>query len=89
DFVKKDPYLEPHKHKIVSRLRKAYEKEMELTGAGKLGDFANGHHYYGLHRTKEGWVLREWAPNATSIFLIGDFNQWKVDDAFKLQAKGQ
>lgn len=88
DFVRKDPYLEPHKHKIVSRLRRAYEKEMELTGGGKLGDFANGHHYFGLHRKADGWVLREWAPNATCIYLIGDFSQWKIEETFKLQSIG-
>ena len=88
DFVKKDPFLEPHKNKIVSRLRKAYDKEMELTHGGKLGDFANGYHYFGLHRQTGGWVLREWAPNATCIYLIGDFSNWKLDESFKLQSLG-
>ncbi|MEE4177552.1 MAG: alpha amylase C-terminal domain-containing protein [Bacteroides sp.] len=88
DFVKKDPFLEPHKYKIVSRLRKAYQKEKELTGEGKLGDFANGYNYFGLHRTPEGWVLREWAPNASCIYLIGDFTQWKLEESYKLQPIG-
>ncbi len=88
DFVKKDPYLAPHTHKIVGRLRKAYEKEMELSAGGRLTDFANGHNYFGLHRHEGGWVLREWAPNATCIFLVGEFSNWRLEEEFKLQPQG-
>jgi hypothetical protein len=28
-----------------------------------LSDFADGYDYYGLHKVKDGWVFREWAPN--------------------------
>ena len=27
----------------------------------QLWTFANGHEYFGIHRTSEGWVYREWA----------------------------
>lgn len=49
----------------------------------KLTDFANGHKYYGLHKTTRGWVFREWAPNATAIYLVGDFNNWEENDKYK------
>ena len=49
----------------------------ELAGKGTLSDFADGYLYFGLHRTPRQWVLREWAPNATEIYLIGTFNDWK------------
>jgi len=49
-----------------------------------LSDFATGHLYFGLHRTEIGWVMREWAPNATSIYLIGDFNGWQKNDSWSL-----
>ncbi len=88
DFVKKDPFLAPHTHKIVGRLRKAYEKEMQLTGVGRLTDFANGHNYFGLHRQQGGWVLREWAPNATGIYLVGDFSNWRLQEEFKMHPLG-
>ena len=46
--------------------------------------FANAHNYFGLHKTKTGWIFREWAPNATAIYMIGTFNDWKESDDFKL-----
>ncbi len=42
----------------------------------KLSDFAIGHHYFGLHRDGNSWVMREWAPNATAVFVIGEFSAW-------------
>ena len=41
-----------------------------------LNDFANAHNYYGFHRTKTGWIYREWAPSAYQLYLTGDFNGW-------------
>jgi 1,4-alpha-glucan branching enzyme len=49
-----------------------------------LTDFASGHEFFGLHRVPSGWVFREWAPNATSIFLVGDFSDWQEKSRFKL-----
>jgi len=43
-----------------------------------------GHYYYGLHRLKDSWVSREWAPNAKSIFIIGVFNDWKEKKEFMM-----
>ena len=41
-------------------------------------DLANGYEYFGFHRTKDGWVYREWAPAAQEMYLTGDFNGWDV-----------
>jgi len=55
-----------------------------------LADFAAGHEYFGLqpqgglHRQGDEWVLREWAPNATAITLIGTFSQWREDPALAM-----
>ena len=78
-IIKDDPWLEPFAPAIEGRHEDAVRKIAELTaGKGLLRDFANAHHYYGLHRTDEGgWVLREWAPNATEIYVIGQFNDWR------------
>ena len=72
-----DGYLAPYRDAIEGRSRRAFGRAAELTGGGKLSEWANAHHYFGLHRTGEGWVFREWAPNATSMWLIGDFSAWR------------
>lgn len=47
-----------------------------------MSNIANGYLYYGLHRYPDKWVLREWAPNALEIYLIGDFNNWQQRKEF-------
>ena len=79
-----DPYLKPFEAAIRGRSQHAFDRAGELT-AGKcsLADWASAHEYYGLHRTADGWVFREWAPNATSMWLVGDFSDWKIDPRFE------
>ena len=84
-LVKNDPYLEPYEEAIKGRHDHALWKLSQLTNGGKtsLTDFANGHNYYGLHKLSRGWVFREWAPNATDIYLIGDFNGWQETERYR------
>lgn len=76
-IVKNDEWLSPYEQAIQGRHDHALYKMNELAGKGTLSDFADGYLYFGLHRTPRQWVLREWAPNATKIYLIGTFNDWK------------
>lgn len=76
-IVKNDEWLSPFEQAIQGRHDHALYKMNELAGKGTLSDFADGYLYFGLHRTPRQWVLREWAPNATEIYLIGTFNDWK------------
>ena len=62
-----------------------WKNEKELVGKKTLSDFATGHMYFGLHRTDKGWTFREWAPNATEIYLVGDFNDWQEKPAFRMK----
>ncbi len=79
-----DEYLKPYEEAIRGRAEHARVKALELTGGSqKLSDWASAHEYYGLHKTREGWVFREWAPNATSMWLVGDFSGWKIDPHFE------
>ena len=88
-IIRHDPWLEPYSEAIKGRHEDAVRKETELVGkGGSLVDFANAHQYFGLHKTKTGWVFREWAPNATAIYLIGTFNDWKESDSYKLTSIG-
>ena len=50
-----------------------------------LTEFACGHEYFGLHFQKGEWVFREWAPNATAIYLIGDMSKWQESREFELK----
>jgi 1,4-alpha-glucan branching enzyme len=76
-FYNSDPWLKPYTGIINSRFNQSVGKEKMLAGEGTLCDFALGHYHYGLHRLKDHWIFREWAPNATQIFLTGTFNNWK------------
>ena len=86
-LLQADSWLEPYKEIIQRRLLKTDETRQKLTG-GKmsLADFASAHEYFGLHFANGQWVFREWAPNATAIFLIGDVTRWQEKDAFALNA---
>lgn len=90
NIIKNDPWLEPYSDAITGRHNFAIQKEKELVGKRTLDEFATGYLYFGLHLTPEGWVLREWAPNATAIYLVGDFNNWteSVEYKMKKQKKG-
>jgi 1,4-alpha-glucan branching enzyme len=83
-FYKSDPWLEPFTNVIDRRFAKCLLKEKLLIGNGSLSDFAMGHHYFGLHRTNDSWVFREWAPNATRIFMVGIFSGWKEKQEYSL-----
>ena len=85
-LIENDPWLEPFAPAIEGRYQRVLDKELELTG-GKMSltEFASGHMYFGLHRTRKGWVFREWAPNAKDIYLIGDFNNWQVKPEYRLK----
>ena len=54
-----------------------------------LPALASGHEYFGLHFRDGRWVLREWAPNATSIHLKGPFSDWRADSRFALRRQGE
>ncbi len=89
NILKNDPWLAPYASAIEGRHQDVQRKLKELTASsGTLSDFANAHKYFGLHRTKEGWVFREWAPNASAITLIGDFSGWKTLPEFRLRRVG-
>jgi 1,4-alpha-glucan branching enzyme len=84
-LIQNDKWLTPYARVILDRQSAAKAKKEELTKGKSLTDFATGYLWFGLHRTHEGWVLREWAPNASSLFLTGTFNDWKVEGRFEFK----
>lgn len=86
DLVKNDPWLEPYSGIISGRYQKTLQKEAILCGDDQnLFDFASGHLYFGMHRDKGNWIIREWAPNATAIFMVGPFNGWKESEDYAFE----
>ena len=82
-----DPWLAPYREAIEGRAAYAKRLAKRLAGRQTLSNWASAHEYYGLHKTSDGWTFREWAPNATAIWLVGDFSEWKVDGRFALARK--
>lgn len=87
NLIKHDPWLAPYSDAINGRYNYVLKKKKELTDNGKitLSDFASGHLYFGLHKTRNGWVIREWAPNAERIVLVGTFTEWKELPQYELK----
>ncbi|MFI3296882.1 MAG: alpha amylase C-terminal domain-containing protein [bacterium] len=86
-IVAEDPFLEPYETALLGRHNYALTKEKELLGDAhdNLSSFASGYLYFGMHNVKRSWVFREWAPNATAIYIIGEFNNWEKNEKYRLQ----
>jgi len=78
-----DEYLRPYESAIRGRADHAKARARELAGSQSLADWASAHEYFGLHKRNGKWSFREWAPNATSMWLVGDFSKWKIDPRFE------
>lgn len=85
ELVDIDPWLEPHKTAIKKRDQYIHKSTDKILGDSSLPDFALGFHHFGLHQSDKYWIFREWAPNATKIYLVGDFNNWQEEDEFALR----
>lgn len=72
-----NPQLSAFQGDIDLRMNLYQETKKRLLGDRmSLKDFANAHEYFGIHHVGQNWVYREWAPNATQLYLTGDFNDW-------------
>ena len=85
-LLETDSYLLPFSEQIKNRLERAEDTALRVTqGRMTLSEFASGHEYFGLHFRNNEWVFREWAPNATEIYLIGEMSEWKAEKEFALE----
>ncbi|MDR3227735.1 MAG: alpha amylase C-terminal domain-containing protein [Prevotellaceae bacterium] len=83
-----DPFLIPFERTINRRFEEMQKREKDITNGMSLSDFANGHLYFGLHNVDNSWIIREWAPNATNIYVVGEFSNWKPQQKYKLKNIG-
>jgi len=88
-----DPYLLTHADTISSRRLKciALGDKIKQVNRGGVTAFADYHKRFGLHfekKSKAGsWIFREWAPNASEIFILCDKTSWQKNTAFQLERK--
>lgn len=81
-----DPWLGPFRDSLRKRRQRVDAIRRRLIeNVESLTDAAGNHTYLGLHRVPDGWVFREWAPNARSIHLVGTFNAWEETPHHALQ----
>ena len=76
-LVVDDPWLEPYTDQIRRRMGRLDDRLTVIKkSAGSLLKFASWHHEMGIHfdPLAKHWTIREWAPAAKSISLIGGFN---------------
>lgn len=83
-----DEWLMPYRAQIDRRYEAITDAVSRMSSGGKISDAVNNHLYYGLHRSGDGWVFREWAPNAVRMYLVGEFNNWKRVPAYQLTPVG-
>ena len=84
-----DPWLEPFQKAIRKRYEQSMLKIRELAGLQPVNSVANNHLFYGVHRTPQAWVLREWAPHAKAIYLLYEANGWERHPEFAFKSVGQ
>jgi 1,4-alpha-glucan branching enzyme len=85
-----DPWLTPFSSQLGKRQNLYQSKLDDLRHRwGSLKDFASGHQFFGLHKTHSGWIFREWAPNATELYLVGGFSEWQPKAAYLLERQNE
>lgn len=77
DILHIDPMLTNYESDIQLRMDNYQRALSTLLKEGEsLGDFANGHLYFGFHKAEDCWYYREWAPASSQVYLTGDMNNW-------------
>lgn len=85
-LISKDSWLTPYRDQLIERYTFINKHRRRILGDRNISNFSLGHKYYGIHREDDGsWVFREWAPNATKIFLICGVTKWQDHNMFELK----
>ena len=86
-----DPHLSAYADIISSRRLKAtaIKEKISRENKGSLNSIADYHKIFGLHfdENKDSWIFREWAPNASEIFIACKKTSWQKNKNFQLQRK--
>lgn len=78
-IVEQDPWLKPVSQAVTERYLRFKGRLQELEqNYGSLKAFATADKLFGFNydSMRKGWWFREWAPGASQLFIMGDFNNW-------------
>ncbi len=78
-IVQDDPWLHPYVEEISGRIARFNNVLNEIKVNHKnLKNFSRAYKNLGINFSgkDKGWYYREWAPEAISLSLTGDFNNW-------------
>ncbi len=78
-LVLNDPWLEPYESDIIDRQQRFAEALRSIESDWEsLYDFGKAHERLGFcyDAKSNAWTYSEWAPRASALSLIGDFNDW-------------
>jgi len=71
-----DPGLKDFESDLTMHLERYQSAHARVTKEDTLSSAIHAHLYFGVHRTQDGWVIREWLPGADFAWVYGDFNGW-------------
>ncbi|RCH92382.1 alpha-1,4-glucan branching enzyme [Rhizopus stolonifer] len=75
-----DPWLSPFDDALRRRYAIFQKYDEMINSTLGYDTFTKGHEYYGFNVLENNSVMyREWAPNAVTASLVGDFNNWDVN----------
>ncbi|MDA3944514.1 MAG: alpha-amylase family glycosyl hydrolase [Bacteroidetes bacterium] len=79
-IVEKDPWLKPVNTAVTERFLRFKNRLYQIESQyGNLKAFASADKLFGFNydKVRKGWWFREWAPAASGLFIMGDFNDWR------------
>ena len=79
-----DGWLEPYRPQLEDQQTYIAMRTRQLLAGQPIEEFALGHLYFGLHQTPDGWVFREWAPNAAAIYILTEQTSWLDHEEWRL-----
>ncbi|KAL1936534.1 hypothetical protein VTP01DRAFT_668 [Rhizomucor pusillus] len=75
-----DPWLDPFRDQLKARYARYSEWKSRIEKEGGYKMFTEGYKYFGFNVAPDGTITyREWAPNAETASLVGDFNNWDIN----------